>query len=63
VIVGYGITFAPLVATEILWAAIAIAAIAAVLLLVIRSRGAWMRVRARLRRAGTGQPFAHPPGP
>jgi hypothetical protein len=43
---GFGITFSPLVPNEVLWAAIAVAAIAAVLLLVIRSRGAWMRALA-----------------
>src|SRR3954452_5799546 len=43
---GFGITFSPLVSNEILWACIAVAAIAAVLLLVIRSRGAWMRALA-----------------
>src|SRR6266700_3794277 len=43
---GFGITFSPLVPNEILWGAIAVAAIAAVLLLVIRSRGAWMRAFA-----------------
>jgi hypothetical protein len=43
---GFGITFSPLVPSEVLWAAIAVAAICAVLLLVIRSRGAWMRALA-----------------
>jgi hypothetical protein len=43
---GFGITFSPLVPNEVLWAAIAAAAIAAVLLLVIRSRGSWMRAFA-----------------
>ena len=43
---GYGITFSPLVPNEVLWAAIAVAVICAVLLLVIRSRGAWMRALA-----------------
>src|SRR3954467_1266700 len=43
---GFGITFSPLVSNEILWACIAAAAIAAVLLLVIRSRGAWIRALA-----------------
>src|SRR5881227_750239 len=43
---GFGITFSPLVSNEILWACIAVAAIAAVLLLVIRSRGAWLRAIA-----------------
>jgi hypothetical protein len=43
---GFGITFSPLVPNEVLWAALAVALIAAVLLLVIRSRGAWMRALA-----------------
>jgi len=43
---GFGITFSPLVPNEILWAAIAAASVAAVLLLVIRSRGSWMRAFA-----------------
>jgi hypothetical protein len=43
---GFGITFSPLVPNEVLWAAIAVAAIAAVLLLAIRSRGSWMRAFA-----------------
>ena len=43
---GFGITFSPLVPDEVLWAAIAVAAIAAALLLVIKSRGAWMRALA-----------------
>src|SRR5436305_583993 len=43
---GFGITFSPLVPNEILWACIAVAAVAAVLLLVIRSRGAWIRALA-----------------
>src|SRR3954462_8695945 len=43
---GFGITFSPLVSNEILWACIAVAAVAAVLLLVIRSRGAWVRALA-----------------
>ena len=43
---GFGITFAPLVPNEILWAAIAVAAIVATLLLVIKSRGAWIRAVA-----------------
>jgi hypothetical protein len=44
--VGFGITFSPLVPNEILWVCIAVAAIAAVLLLAIRSRGAWIRALA-----------------
>ena len=43
---GFGIAFSPLVPNEILWAAIAVAAIAAALLLVIKSRGSWMRAIA-----------------
>src|SRR3954453_4929959 len=43
---GFGITFAPLVPSEVLWACIAAAAIVAVLLLAIRSRGAWIRALA-----------------
>ncbi len=43
---GFGITFAPLVPNEVLWIAIAAAAFVAVLLVVIRSRGAWIRAIA-----------------
>jgi hypothetical protein len=43
---GFGITFSPLVPHEVLWAAIAVAAVAAILLLVIRSRGALVRAIA-----------------
>ena len=43
---GFGITFSPLVPTHILWACIAVAAIVALLLLIIRSRGAWIRAIA-----------------
>ena len=43
---GFGITFSPLVPNEVLWAAIAVALVAAVLLLVIKSRGSWMRAVA-----------------
>src|SRR5215213_7922222 len=43
---GFGITFSPLVPNEVLWVALAVALIAAVLLLVIRSRGAWVRALA-----------------
>src|SRR3954453_17539040 len=43
---GFGITFSPLVSNEVLWACVAVAAVAAVLLLVIRSRGAWIRALA-----------------
>jgi hypothetical protein len=41
-----GIAFAPLVPAYVLWAAIAVAALMAALLLVARSRGAWMRAVA-----------------
>jgi len=44
--VGFGITFSPLVPNEVLWACIAVATIVAVLLLAIRSRGAWIRALA-----------------
>jgi hypothetical protein len=43
---GFGITFSPLVPNEILWAALAVAVVVAALLLVIRSRGAWIRAAA-----------------
>ena len=43
---GFGITFSPLVPNEVLWGAIAVAAIAAVLLIVIKSRGALVRAVA-----------------
>jgi len=43
---GFGITFTPLVPSEVLWAAIAAAAIVAALLLLVRSRGALVRVVA-----------------
>jgi hypothetical protein len=43
---GFGITFSPLVPNEILWVALAVALIAAVLLLAIRSRGSMMRATA-----------------
>ena len=43
---GFGITFSPLVPNEILWAAIGVAVIVAALLLVIGSRGAWIRAVA-----------------
>src|SRR3954466_13407930 len=43
---GFGVTFSPLVPNEILWAALAVAVLVAVLLLVIRSRGAWIRAVA-----------------
>src|SRR5215510_2977933 len=40
---GFGITFSPLVPNEVLWAAIAAAVVVALLLIVIRARGAWIR--------------------
>ena len=43
---GFGITFSPLVPSEIMWASIVVAIVAAALLLAIRSRGAWMRAIA-----------------
>ncbi len=43
---GFGIAFSPLVSNEVLWAALAVAAIAAVLLIVIKSRGAFVRAVA-----------------
>src|SRR4051812_24509268 len=43
---GFGITFSPLVPNEILWACVAVATMAALLLLAIRSRGAWLRAIA-----------------
>jgi hypothetical protein len=43
---GYGITFAPLVPPEVLWAAMAVAAIVALLLVLARSRGALVRTVA-----------------
>ncbi len=43
---GFGITFTPLVPPEVLWAAIAVAAVMAGLLLLVRSRGAWVRTVA-----------------
>jgi hypothetical protein len=44
--VGFGIAFAPLVPPEVLWAAIAVAALLAGLLIVVRSRGALVRAVA-----------------
>src|SRR4029079_16822863 len=41
-----GIAFAPLIPTELLWAAIAASALIAALLLVARSRGALVRIGA-----------------
>jgi hypothetical protein len=43
---GFGIAFAPLVPPEVLWAAIAAAVIVSALLLLARSRGAWVRAVA-----------------
>jgi hypothetical protein len=43
---GLGITFSPLVPQEILWAAFAVAAIIAALLLYVRARGAMLRTVA-----------------
>src|SRR5450631_1789395 len=43
---GLGISFAPLVPPYVLWAAIAAAVIVAALLIIVRSRGAWMRAVA-----------------
>ncbi len=45
-LVGFGIVFSPLVPLYVLWAAIAVAVIVAALLIVARSRGAWMRAVA-----------------
>src|SRR5215470_6981612 len=42
----YGLSFAPIVPTEIVWAALAVAALIAALLLAARSRGALLRVGA-----------------
>ncbi len=42
----YGIAFAPIVPTHVLWAALAAAAVVAALLLVARSRGAFVRIGA-----------------
>jgi hypothetical protein len=42
----YGIAFAPIVPTEVLWAALAAAAVVAALLLAGRSRGALLRIGA-----------------
>jgi hypothetical protein len=44
--VGLGIAFAPLVPPEVLWAAVAVAALLAALLIVARSRGALVRAVA-----------------
>src|SRR5215472_13353511 len=42
----YGLSFAPIVPTEVLWAALAVAALIAALLLAARSRGSLLRVAA-----------------
>jgi hypothetical protein len=42
----FGISFSPLISVEFVWAAAAIAAVVAALLLFARSRGALMRVAA-----------------
>src|SRR5262249_24478927 len=43
---GFGISFAPLVAPWVLWTAIAVAVAVALLLIVVHSRGAWVRAVA-----------------
>jgi hypothetical protein len=43
---GLGISFAPLVPLVVLWTAIAVAAAVAALLILVRSRGAWVRAVA-----------------
>jgi len=43
---GFGISFAPLVPPAVLWTAIGVAAAVAALLIVVRSRGAWVRAIA-----------------
>ena len=43
---GLGISFAPLVPLVVLWTAIAVAAAIAALLILVRSRGAWVRAVA-----------------
>ncbi|MFL5093431.1 MAG: hypothetical protein ACJ8D7_23955 [Xanthobacteraceae bacterium] len=43
---GLGISFAPLVSPPVLWTAVAVAVIVAALLIVVRSRGAWVRAVA-----------------
>jgi hypothetical protein len=44
--VGLGISFAPLVSPPVLWTAIIVATLVAVLLIAVRSRGAWVRAVA-----------------
>src|SRR5215468_9752458 len=43
---GFGISFAPLVPPAVLWTAIGVAAVVAALLIIVRSRGAWVRAIA-----------------
>src|SRR4051812_21342426 len=43
---NFGISFAPLVPEYVVWAAAAIACVLAVLLVLVRARGAWMRIAA-----------------
>src|SRR5262245_36880906 len=43
---GLGVSFAPLVPLYVLWTAVAVAAVMAALLIVVRSRGAWVRAIA-----------------
>src|SRR5215510_2386471 len=43
---GYGIAFNPLVSLNVLWAAMAVVAVIALLLVIVRSRGAWLRTTA-----------------
>jgi hypothetical protein len=43
---GFGVSFTPLVPSYVLWAACAVALGLAVLLFMVRSRGAWVRVTA-----------------
>src|SRR5262249_59734889 len=43
---NFGISFAPLVSDYIVWAALAIAAVLAVMLVLARARGVWVRILA-----------------
>jgi hypothetical protein len=43
---GLGITFAPLVPLPVLWAAVAVAVVVGALLILVHSRGAWVRALA-----------------
>ena len=43
---NFGISFAPLVPDYVMWAALAIACILAALLILVRARGAWVRIAA-----------------